>query len=88
MRIVETSQTKFGAVSGVRDLSRERLGGKCEPLSTFLQCIPQYIEVPPNIEANGIHSYFSAVLFYQSNALSLKDKYKFLFFRLLAGHLL
>ncbi len=57
-------------------------------LSTSLQSIPQYIEVPPNIEVKQIVSYFSTVLFYQSNPLLLKDDSKLLIFlRLLAGHL-
>ena len=45
-------------------------------LSGSPQRIPQYIEVPPNIEANQIVSYFSTVLFYQSNPLLLKDDSK------------
>jgi hypothetical protein len=42
-----------------------------QPLSIFnkyqptsLQSIPQYVEVPPNIEAKRIISYFYAVLSY------------------------
>ena len=46
----------------------------------FPQSIPQYIEVPPNIEAKRITSYFSAVLSYSSNPLLLKDDSKLLFF--------
>ncbi|HEX7534492.1 MAG TPA: hypothetical protein VF343_04475, partial [Syntrophales bacterium] len=42
--------------------------------------IPQHIEVPPDIEAKRIISYFSAVLFYQSNPLLLKDDSKLVFF--------
>jgi hypothetical protein len=34
-----------------------------------LIAIPQYIEVPPNIEAKRIISYFSAILSYWSNHL-------------------
>ena len=53
------------------------------------QNIPQYVEVPPNIEAKQIISYLSAVLSYSSNHMLLKDETKLLIFlRLLAGHLL
>jgi len=53
------------------------------------QRIPQYIEVPPNIEARRSFSYFSAVLSYWSNPLLLKDESKLLIFlQQLAGHLL
>jgi len=31
-------------------------------IPAYIHCIPQYIEVPPNIEAKRIISYFSAVL--------------------------
>jgi hypothetical protein len=56
---------------------------------TSLQSIPQYAEVPPNIEAKQIISYFSVTLSHQSNPLLLKDESKLLIFlRLLAGHLL
>jgi hypothetical protein len=58
-------------------------------LSGSPQSIPQYVEVPPNIEAKRIISYFSAVLSYQSNPLLLNDESKLMIFlRLLAGHLL
>ena len=58
-------------------------------LATFLQSIPQYVEVPLNIEAKRIVSYFSAVPSYESNPMLLKDESKLLIFlRLLAGHLL
>ena len=61
----------------------------CGDISASLQRIPQYVEVLPNIEANQIISYFSAVLSYQSNSLLLKDESKLmLFLWLLAGHLL
>ena len=53
-----------------------------------LQSIPQYVEVPPNIEVKQMVSYFSTVLFYQSNPVLLKDDSKLLiFFRLLASYL-
>jgi len=55
-------------------------------LSTSFQSIPQYVEVPLNIEAKRIISYFSAVLSYRSNLLLLKDDFTLLiFFRLLAS---
>jgi hypothetical protein len=57
-----------------------RLLQKPASRSTSLQSIPQYVEVPPNIEANQIVSYFSAILFYQSKPLLLKDDSKLLFF--------
>src|SRR4030042_6913410 len=47
-------------------------------LPGFPQSIPQYIEVPPNIEAKRIISYFYAVLSYSSNPLLLKDDSKLL----------
>jgi len=37
--------------------------------------IPQYVEVPPNIEGKCIHSYFHAVLFCSYNHLSSKEYY-------------
>ena len=43
------------------------------PLLPFPQSIPQYIEVPPNIEVKQIVSYFSAIPSYQSNPPLLKD---------------
>ena len=51
--------------------------------------IPQYVEVPPNIEAKRLGSYFSAVLSYLSNPLLLKNESTLLMLlRLLAGYLL
>ena len=50
-------------------------------LYTSFQSIPQYIEVPPNIEAKQIVSYFSTVLFYQSKPALLKDDSKLLIFQ-------
>jgi hypothetical protein len=47
---------------------------KCLPL----QGIPRYDEVPPNIEAKRIISYFSAVLSYYPNQLLLKVDSKIL----------
>jgi hypothetical protein len=38
--------------------------GSMNPSSTFLKIIPQYVEVPPNLEAKRIISYFSAVIYY------------------------
>ena len=49
-------------------------------LSDSPQRIPQYIEVPPNIEAKRTISYFSAVLSYSSNPLLLKDESNSLIF--------
>jgi hypothetical protein len=58
------------------------------PLLPSPQRIPQYVEVPPNIEARRIILYFSDVLSYSSNPALLKDDPKLLFFfRLLASHL-
>jgi hypothetical protein len=49
-------------------------------LSGSPQSIPQYIEVPPNMKAKRIISYFSAVLSYSSNPSLLKDDSKLLIF--------
>jgi hypothetical protein len=49
-------------------------------LSASSQTIPQYIEVPPNIEVKQIVSTFSTVLFWQSNPSLLKDDFKLLIF--------
>jgi hypothetical protein len=40
------------------------LRGKGTPFKGQFQSIPQYIEVPPNIEVKPIVSYFSTVLSY------------------------
>jgi hypothetical protein len=48
-----------GLTASGLSMARERPGG-CPPP----QRIPQYIEVPPNIKARRIISYFSAVLSY------------------------
>ena len=51
--------------------------------------IPQYAEVPPNIEAKRIISYISPVPSRLSNQLLLKDNFMLMIFlRLLARHLL
>ena len=55
----------------------------------FCYSIPQYVEVPPIVEAKRINLYFAAVLFYHSNHLFLKDESKLIIFLLLlAGYLL
>jgi hypothetical protein len=54
--------------------------GNNPPLLPFPQNIPQYIEVPPNIEVKQIPSYFYTVLSSQSNHLLLKDISKLLIF--------
>ena len=68
---------------------------KCTPVqhsvrpSTALQSIPQYVEVPPSIEAKRIVLFFSTSPSYLANHLLLNDKYKLLiFFWLLADYLL
>ena len=49
-------------------------------LSTSPQTIPQYIEVPPNIEVTLIISCFSVVFFCWSNRLLLKNESDILIF--------
>ena len=69
-------------------LRGEVVRSQVNKLSDSPQRIPQYIEVPPNIEGKQIASCFSTVLFYQSNPLLLKDDFKLTIFSgLLAGHL-
>ena len=46
-------------------------------LSGFPQRIPQYVEVPPNIEAKPIGSFFPELLFHSSNKLLLRDNSRF-----------
>jgi hypothetical protein len=43
---------------------KEDGNGNSHPLLPFPQPIPQYIEVPPNIEGKRIISYFSPILSY------------------------
>jgi hypothetical protein len=58
-------------------------------LSGFPQRIPQYIEVPPNVEAKRISSCLSAVLTCSCNPPLSKDESNLLIYnRLLADHLL
>ena len=54
----------------------------------FPQSIPQYVEVPPDIEAKRVRSYFSAVFSRLSNPLLLKDEFtRLILFHLLASNL-
>ena len=54
----------------------------------LLQFMPQYVEVPPNIEAKRTSSYFSTVLSRWYNNLLLKNESgRLSFLRRLAGHL-
>jgi hypothetical protein len=50
------------------------------PLLPSPQRIPQYVEVPPNIEVKPIVSYFSTIPSCSSNPLLLKDDFKLLLF--------
>jgi hypothetical protein len=73
MRLEGRTSMKYGRVPHPHRRSRPVAHGPSElywrqinriRLSPFFQNIPQYIEVPPNLEAKRIISYFSAGLFY------------------------
>jgi hypothetical protein len=75
-------QKKAAILQAVR--KKEDNGNNHPPLPSF-QSIPQYLEVPPNIEAKRINSYFYSLLLCQSKPLLLKDDSRLLIiFRLLA----
>ena len=62
--IVSMAQIDLPKILGRADVYVGFMSKSTKYLYTFLQLIPQYTDVPPNIEAKRIISYFSAVLCY------------------------